>query len=239
MSLAVPSQRILLTRPEPGAARTRARLEALGHTVVSDPMLRFKETGAPLPRGPFSALAFTSAHGVRALAARPQASALRGLPVFTVGARTGAQARAAGFTHVIEADGNVQALAALLAARLAPGARILHAAGADRAGDLAALLGRHHLAVALCVLYAMAPAQTLADATRTALLLGNLDTALHYSARSAQTLLHCVATDGVKELLRALRHLCLSPAIAAPLAAAGCAVEIAEAAEEDALLTLL
>ncbi|OYW42996.1 MAG: hypothetical protein B7Z45_01360, partial [Azorhizobium sp. 12-66-6] len=61
MPLAARSQRILLTRPEPGAARTRARLEALGHSVVGDPMLRFKETGAPLPRGPFSALAFTSA----------------------------------------------------------------------------------------------------------------------------------------------------------------------------------
>ncbi|OYZ89316.1 MAG: hypothetical protein B7X99_19925, partial [Rhizobiales bacterium 17-65-6] len=89
--------------------------------------------GAPLPRGPFSALAFTSAHGVRALAARPQASALRSLPVFTVGGRTGAQARTAGFAHVIEADGNIEALAALLSARLAPGTRILHAAGADRA----------------------------------------------------------------------------------------------------------
>ncbi|MFG1421230.1 uroporphyrinogen-III synthase [Roseixanthobacter liquoris] len=239
MPLAVRPQRILLTRPEPGAARTRARLEALGHRVVSDPMLRFSETGAPLPRGPFSALAFTSAHGVRALAARPQASALRGLPVFVVGARTGAQARRAGFSHVIEADGNVEALAALLAARLAPGARILHAAGADRAGDLAALLGRHHLPVALCVLYAMVPAQSLAPETREALVQGQIDTALHYSTRSAQTLLHCVAANGVKELLRALRHLCLSPAIAAPLAAAGCTVEIAKAAEEDALLTLL
>ncbi len=239
MPLAARSQRILLTRPEPGAARTRARLEALGHSVVGDPMLRFKETGAPLPRGPFSALAFTSAHGVRALAARPQASALRGLPVFTVGGRTGAQARLAGFAHVIEADGNIEALAALLSARLAPGARILHAAGADRAGDLAAMLGRRQIAVALCVLYAMAPAQKLADATRAALIEGRIDTALHYSTRSAQTLLHCVAADGVKELLRALRHLCLSSAIAAPLAAAGCTVEIAETAEEDALLTLL
>jgi uroporphyrinogen-III synthase len=239
MPLAARPQRILLTRPEPGAARTRARLEALGHSVLGDPMLRFKETGAPLPRGPFSALAFTSAHGVRALAARPQASALRGLPVFTVGARTGAQARAAGFAHVIEAEGNIEALAALLSARLAPGARILHAAGADRAGDLAALLGRRQIAVALCVLYAMVPAQNLADATRTALIEGRIDTALHYSTRSAQTLLHCVAADGVKELLRALRHLCLSSAHAAPLAAAGCTVEIAETAEEDALLTLL
>ncbi|HQS47873.1 MAG TPA: uroporphyrinogen-III synthase [Xanthobacteraceae bacterium] len=239
MSLAARPQCILLTRPEPGAARTRARLEALGHSVVSDPMLHFKETGAPLPRGPFSALAFTSAHGVRALAARPQASALRGLPVFTVGGRTGAQARLAGFAHVIEADGNIEALAALLSARLAPGARILHAAGADRAGDLAAMLGRRQIAVALCVLYAMAPAQKLADATRDALIEGRIDTALHYSTRSAQTLLHCVAADGVKELLRALRHLCLSSAIAAPLAAAGCTVEIAETAEEDALLTLL
>jgi uroporphyrinogen-III synthase len=234
-----PHQRILLTRPEPGGARTLARLRALGHEVISDPMLRLRETGVPLPRGPFTALAFTSANGVRTLAARPQAGAWRALPVFTVGGRTGTEARAAGFTHVIEAEGNVSALAALLGARLAPGARVLHAAGADRAGDLSALLAPRQLAVSLCVLYAMEPAKTLAETTRSALERGELDAALHFSARTAETLLHCVAANGVKEPLRGLRHLCLSPAVAAPLAAAGCRVEIAAAAEEDALLTLL
>ncbi|MBN6822197.1 uroporphyrinogen-III synthase, partial [Methylobacterium organophilum] len=87
--------RIWVARPEPGATRTGAALADLGHAPLVAPVLAVRPTAAAPPVGPFAALLLTSANAVSAL--RPalrDAPALRGLPVFAVGARTAALARA-------------------------------------------------------------------------------------------------------------------------------------------------
>ncbi|WP_029004047.1 uroporphyrinogen-III synthase [Azorhizobium doebereinerae] len=230
--------RLLVTRPEPGGGQTARRLAALGHQVLQDAMLRIADTGAALPEGPFDALAFTSVNGVRALARHPARAGLAGVPAFAVGSRTAAAAREAGFAPVTDCAGEVSALGAALAA-LPAGSRVLHAAGAERAGDLSGALRPHGIGVVLAVLYRSLPAEGLAPATVAALRDGALDGALHYSPRTVDALLHGVAAADVSGPFRALRHFCLSQAVAAPLVAFGARAEVAPAPDEDALMTLL
>ncbi|WP_127088095.1 uroporphyrinogen-III synthase [Aquabacter cavernae] len=226
--------RLLLTRPEPGASRTAARLRGMGHEVLADPMLCIVPVAAPVPPGRFDALAFTSANGVRAFAARPP-----GLPVYAVGTRTGDVARDSGFSPVTDCAGDVDALAARLAADFPPGARILHAAGADRAGDLAALVASAGLEIVTLVVYRAEAADALAPETRAALTDGAVDGVLHFSPRTAVAVLSAVAAAGLMEPFARLRHFCLSAAVAAVLAPAGIAARVAPVPEEEALLSLL
>ncbi len=127
--------RILVTRSEPGASETAARLEAAGYEAVVEPLFVIVPIDATLPD--FDALAFTSANGVRKFA---MLSPRRDAAVFCVGARTAQTAREAGFTDVTSADGDVEALGDLILARLPQGARLLHAGNEDTRGDLAGRL---------------------------------------------------------------------------------------------------
>lgn len=224
--------RILVTRPEPGASATASRLHALGHDVVCDPMLRIEETGTPLPAGPFDAVAFTSPNAARAVAGRLVAPS-----AFAVGSRTAAEARAAGFSDVIDCAGDIVALARTLSERLPPGARILHPAGEDRAADLASLL--EGMCIVTHIAYRAPEAAALGAGSRGALKAGALDVALHFSPRTARALLRCVSEAGLMDPFRRLRHLCLSSAVAAPLSAAGTTVALASEPDEESLLALL
>jgi uroporphyrinogen-III synthase len=129
------SFRVLVTRSEPGASETGRRLADLGYTPIVEPLFAIEAIPAELP--PFDALAFTSLNGVRAFA---RLDARRDVPVFCVGSRTAEEAREAGFMHVMSADGDVAALAALIDARLPVQARLLHTGNEESRGDLAATL---------------------------------------------------------------------------------------------------
>lgn len=231
--------RLLLTRPEPGASATASHLVALGHEVVSDPMLQIVPTGRPLPRGGFDALAFTSVNAVRALAASERAAELLALRAFAVGHRTAAEAQTAGFRDVVDCAGDVGSLAHMLALHLRPGARVLHAAGEDRAGNLGAAIAGRAISVEVCVLYRAIPAVHLSPPTVEALSAGRLEGALHYSPRTVNALLAAAKTARVMDALRHLQHFCLSPAVAAPLGEAGLAAKASERPDEAALLALL
>lgn len=134
-------RRVWITRAQPGAARTAARLATLGFEPVVAPLLRIRALPDALSNAPdlstVAALAFTSPNGVAAFVALT--SELRALPVFAVGDATAEAARDAGFHDARSAAGDIHALAHLIAATaiegliLAPGAR-------EPAGDLSALL---------------------------------------------------------------------------------------------------
>src|SRR5258706_13702250 len=105
--------RLLVTRPEPAAARTAARLRACGHDVILMSVLQIEFVSDPdLGGGSFDALVLTSANAVQALARHKRLGDLQTLPVYTVGRRTAEAARALGFAP-ISADGNQHDLAAL------------------------------------------------------------------------------------------------------------------------------
>lgn len=228
----------LITRPEPAASQTAARLRALGHEATVDPMLRIAPTREPLPTGPFDAVAFTSINGVKAFAAHPEGPSLFHLPAFAVGSRTAKEARTAGFAQVTDCEGDASALAIRLAEALPKGARVLNPAGEDRATDLAELLKAPGLQLVLTIIYAAQPADALSEDARAALEAGQINAALHFSQRTVKTFLDCVAKAGLTRQLAGVREFCLSEQVGGPLARAGFAIEAAGAPNEDALFAL-
>src|SRR5215469_4343250 len=89
---------IWVTRAEPGASATAARVRALGLAPIVQPLLAMRPLAdTAIDLADAAALAFTSANAVAALAAL---SSERTLRVFTVGDTTAAAAQAAGFAHV-------------------------------------------------------------------------------------------------------------------------------------------
>jgi uroporphyrinogen-III synthase len=226
---------VLVTRPEDDAARTAQALAARGHTVLVAPLMRV-ETIERAFGGPFAAVLLTSANA--ALTQRGRA-ALTHLPAFAVGARTAAAAREAGFAQVESADGALADLVRLVRARR-PGGRLLYLAGEDRAGDLAADLAVHGIAVETAVVYRAVPVDALpADAVR-ALTGRRIDAVLHYSRRSALTFLHLATQAGLLNAILNLAHYCLSQDVAAVLRESGAGqVSVAAVPTEAALFELL
>ena len=125
--------RIWVTRAQPGAAATAARLSAIGIVPVVAPLIEtIPLKVSPEPLHAHDALVFTSAAAVRCVA---DLSGDRSLPVFAVGEATARAARAAGWTTVTDADGDVADLARLLRAA-GRGRRLLHPCATVTAGDL-------------------------------------------------------------------------------------------------------
>lgn len=222
--------RLLVTRPEADAARTADALRARGHEVVVAPLLRIEPVNAEFG-GPFDAVLMTSANAARAIAAHPRAGELFSLPCLTVGDRSAEAARAAGFTRVESADGALPDLVRLVTQRHTNG-RLLYLAGEDRAGEFSS----HGVAVETAAVYrAVAVEQLPPDVAR-----AQLDGVLHYSRRSAATLLRLAEKAGALNAVLGLAHYCLSAEVAAPLRAAGAQrIAVAASPTESALLTLL
>jgi uroporphyrinogen-III synthase len=231
--------RVLVTRPLPEGERTAAALRGLGHEVILAPVLRIEAiANAAIGADPFAGVILTSANGARALAGHPQAGALLTLPVFTVGARTAEAARRAGFADVILAGGDARALVRFVAERRGGSAgRLLYAAGEDRALDVVGMLAVHGIAVKTVVVYRAVAAPQLVPPLLAAL--PQVEAVLHYSRRSAETLLSASRANGLEGTALALRHYCISAAVAEPLAAAGCRVIVATEPTEPALLDCL
>lgn len=224
-----PIRRVWITRAQPGAARTAARLTALGFAPVVAPLLTIRPLPDALAHAPdlatVAALAFTSPNGVEAFAALVPAPQLRDRPVFAVGDVTAEAARAAGFADARSAAGDIHALARLINASpikgpiLAPGAR-------EPAGDLAALLPDR--AIQRLPVYAAEETDVAAPA--------DFDAVLIHSPRAARALAAILTPDTAAQRLA----VCISAAAAAPLAALDFAeIRTADAPDEASMLTAL
>lgn len=234
--------RLLLTRPEPAATETRARLEASGHTVMQAPLLHFAPAEPlPNPEGPFQAVLATSGNAVRAIAASPLSQRLTGLPLLAVGARTADIARAHGF-DAVAAAGTGQALARLAKERLkADGPAVLVLEPRDRACDLAGDLKDAGFRVERAIVYAMEKVGALPLQVSEAFGRGGLDGVLLYSRRTAEAFAdgwRAVVPDQHRDAARPVLY-CLSPAVAAEVRSLGMPVETAPEPTEDALFGLL
>jgi uroporphyrinogen-III synthase len=228
--------RLLVTRPEPDGERTGAALRARGHDVLLAPLLRVEAIACDLGEAAYGAVVMTSANAARAVAAHPSRAVLAALPAFTVGRRTAEAARAAGFADVRCADGDKADLAALIRAEYdAARGPLLYLAGEDRAGELD--LSASGIAVVTKVIYRAAAAERFPDAAAAALAAGAIDGVLHFSRRSAEAYLACA---GLLAGALVPLQLCLSAAVAEPLAAAGAAsIRIASRPDEAAMLELV
>lgn len=222
--------RVLVTRSEPGASETAARLIDAGYVPIVEPVFAIEPIAAAIP--PFDALAFTSANGARMLA---RLSARRDVTAFCVGARTAEAAREMGYANVTSADGDVEALAALIVEKLTASIRLLHAGNEETRGDLTGRLrSAGHTADFVAIFRAIAvdaPGPALA-----AHLKGQpiFEAILIHSPRGAK-ILSGFATGSAPPLAIAA----ISQAAAAPLASIAHRVEIAVHPDEQSLLSAL
>lgn len=202
-----------VTRPAEDAAELATALRAQGHAVLVEPLLAIEFIdGPPLNLDGVQAVLATSANGVRAFSAR---NAERSLPLLAVGDATARAARAAGFTHIESASGDVMALAELARQRLHPAAgALLHVAAGDLAGDLASALATSGFECRRAVLYRAHTAEALSHGTTALIHEGKLDGVLVFSPRTAATLARLLASAGLANAAAALDLFSLSAAVA-------------------------
>jgi uroporphyrinogen-III synthase len=231
--------RIVVTRPQADGERTAAVLRARGHDVLVAPLLQVELVATDFSGG-WGGVIITSANAPGAIAGHPAREKLIKLPLYAVGQRSADAARAAGFTNVTSAGGDVRDLVRVITARRADAAApLLYLAGEDRAADLVAELVACGIAVEMAVVY-RAVSAPFPPALTAALKVGEVDAVLHFSSRSADNYLTGAAQAGVAKQALTVRHLCLSAQIAKSLAQAGAInVAIAKRPDEGALLTLL
>ncbi len=205
---------ILITRPEPGASATAARLAALGFRPVVAPLLTIRRRAPELPAATHLQAALVAS--VQALPAL--AAAHRGVPLYVVGDATAGAARALGFKTVISAAGDAAALATLVAAACRPAAGpLLLAAGRGRGEELAATLREAGFAVIRRSVYAAFPVARLPAAARAGLREARIETALFFSGETAATFVRLIGAAGLRTALLPVAAIAIGPAAAAAL----------------------
>jgi uroporphyrinogen-III synthase len=128
----------LITRTQPGADASAARLRDLGFEAIATPAAMITPTGADVVIEGVQALLMTSAAAARSTKVN---AGIRALPVYAVGDATAQAAIEAGFEMVISAGGDGAALAVLAADRMKPGdGALLHLRGHEVAGDVTGML---------------------------------------------------------------------------------------------------
>lgn len=204
--------RLLLTRPAAAAAAFAKEAAALGFDPLIAPMAVYEDVpSAPLDTAGVQAVLLTSGHAAAVLARR---TSDRSVPVLAVGDATARAARAAGFLDVTSAGGDGAALAALVRQRLDPSAgRLIHAAGAERAFDVAATAIADGFQAATHVLYRSRPAQAFNPAVLAALRGEEIDYAAFFSPRTAKTFAKLIATANLQGCLGRITAVSLSPAV--------------------------
>lgn len=129
-------RRVLVTRPEPGASVTAARLRDAGFEPIILPLSQTRALPVDLSMLPdrIDAVAITSANAVLHLP-RELVAALADKRCFAVGRKTAALARDAGFREVVAGPGNALGLAGLIAAELTDDAHLVYLTGRVRLPD--------------------------------------------------------------------------------------------------------
>lgn len=234
--------RVLILRAREDAQRTARALLARGHAPVIAPLLRIVGTDHIIGDVAYRAVLAASAHAVEWLN-DDGFRRIAALPLFVVGERTANAARQRGFRDVRVAAGDGCRLAGLVVdSHLGAPDRtpLLLLAGRDRKAEPAATLLAAGYPVDVRVTYRAEAVRALPAAGRHAIASGTLDAVLHYSRRSADLFVSRTARAGLMTEATALRQVCLSEDVAAPLRMAGWPrIAVAIQPDEASLLTRL
>lgn len=171
---------VLITRPSRAARETARRVEALGWQPVIAPCLEIVALDAG-DATEADAVLVTSGNALTSALLRFQAA-----PLLAVGDATAAQARGLGFHDVRSARGDADALAALAAATLPPGARLLLPVGEGQGETLAARLAASGFEVRRRVAYRAEPPSSFPAVAAAALHEERLRAATFLSAETAR-----------------------------------------------------
>ena len=194
-----------------------------------------RRTSLP-PSGRVQAILTTSANALRAIPASH-----RHLPLFTVGAATARRAREAGFDLVISADGDSDALVALLAERRDPAAGpLLLPAGHGQGHVLATKLRQRGFRVQRRVVYIATHAPSLPGVAHAALATGSLTAALFFSAETAHACVRLIELARLHDTVRHVDALAIGrPAAVALQPLPWRRIRVAAQPNQDAMLELL
>jgi uroporphyrinogen-III synthase len=228
---------VLITRPEPGATETAARVAALGHSPVIAPVLEIETLRGGL--GGLNRIAATILTSRNAVAACPVLC--HGRPAFAVGDATAARARALDFTDVRSASGDAAALAVLVADALPRQTGPLFLpAGHRQAQDLARDLRERGFRVIRRVAYRAKPALVLPDVARLQLNNGNITVMLFFSAETARHFVRLVRAAGLVDSVESIEAVSISDRATMPLRGLPWRrISVAAQPNQDAMLALL
>ncbi|WP_313194736.1 uroporphyrinogen-III synthase [Shinella zoogloeoides] len=240
--------RVLVLRPEPAAARTAERLAALGHETVRLPLSKAEHAVDAVKAAlaqPHGAIAVTSAEMARLFERIGGAPAGdRNTIVFAVGEATAKAMRQSGFTNVLNAEGDGESLAGLIAAHVrAKGPLphpLLYLAGNPRGPGFETRLAAAGIPFRTVEGYRMVPLAPTREAVEAALLHPVPDAVLLYSRESACAFFALAPLAEAPARFAALHLLCISANVAAAVPQGFPArVAIARAPSEESLFALL
>lgn len=236
--------RLLVTRPSHDFDALAAHLDAKGHEALHAPMFDIVPLPFDLPDPAIcDGLVFSSANAVRVLAGKPGFQKYTALRVVTVGTATADAARAVGFADIVSAGGDIGELAKLLGKKYpGQGARLIHLAGVERAGNLSSLLGAGGPAIRTIEVYRSDAAQSFPDRVEAGMRDGKIDGSILMSPRTAAIYASLVIAAGLLAPARGMIHYCLSPNVAGSLGPIGLdadRIRIAPAPELESLLSLV
>lgn len=232
--------RFLVTRPQPDCKRTADRLRALGHEADEMPLLHFCPCPPPcFDLSSIDALAVTSRRAVDAIVHHTQLTQLTSLPAFTVGDKTAAACRTAGFEDVRSADSDVAGLANLILSLAGSDLRkVLYLSAEQRSGDLGGLVEKGGITCQTLPVYRMEPVHELSKAVLARLENADYAGVLVFSRRTGETLATLLSGSLPGHNFSDLPVYAISDQAAAGLEGFG-DVYIARAPREDALFDLL
>ncbi len=228
---------VLITRPEPGASETAARITAMGMRPLVAPVLDIRSLATRLPAPiRLQAILVTSSNAIPAL---PETH--HELPVLAVGDTTAARARAAGFAQVSSADGNANALAAMVAQNCDhDGLPLLLVTGRGLGNALAADLQGRGFRIIHRAVYEVVPAMVLPGSAQDALAAGDVTAALFFSAESARQGVRLLRAARLHETVRTVEALAIGgPTVVALQALPWRRIRVASRPTQDAMLALL
>jgi uroporphyrinogen-III synthase len=226
---------VLITRPEPGASATAARLSLLGFAPIVAPVLSIIPQ-AVRPPDRWAASVLTSRNAVQACPL-----SMHGRPVFAVGTATATAASKAGFDQVFNADGDATALASLIASTMSPqdGTLVLPSAQ-GQGGDLAASLRQRGFRVLRRVAYRVAPVDTLPAAAASSLGKGQVAIVMFFSGETSRHFVRLLRSANLVAAIRDAEAVSISERAAVALRPLPWRrIHVAAMPNQDAMLALL
>lgn len=207
---------ILITRPEPDAARFAKLLAARHYASLTCPMLALtgrEDVGKALNdamKGALSGVLLTSRHAVPAL---EQKTILHHLRCFAVGTATARAAKRAGFTNITTAP-TLKSLIPKIHAKT-----LLYARGKQVAHDAGALLAVKRVTLREVVVYEAHTTPTLPPKVIAAIKQGDVKAVTFFSARAAETFIESLRAANLEHATKRITAVSISARAEAPLKA--------------------
>ena len=225
--------RLIITRPQEDAVPLKAKLESLGHSATLVPLLKIvPRPDVYIPPLAYQLICATSANALKSLHLDDD---LKKIPLLTVGPQSLTAARDEGFKSCESHGGDVQGLAAYIAANVNPrNGPILYLSGAETSSNLRALLQASGFAVERVIIYD-AIVQTPPEIGQA---LAKTNGVLLYSPRSARIWCDLMAKSKLEKPAATPIYFCLSENVAKILPKHW-QKRVAKAPDETAMLALL